>query len=130
MNASFRSSLQFSLLAGASFLDHPGGEGVPVPYTIAITDDEHPVTRGVGDIEIASEQYYMHVDPSVSVLATTTFSGEHWPWAEGIVMPAVYVREWGQGRIFYASPGHDPAELQIPAVERLIRQGLQWAART
>ena len=129
MAAAFRASLRFSLLVGASFLDHPGGEGVPVPYKIKIVDHDHPVTRGVNDIEIASEQYYMHVDPSAHVLATTTFSGDHWPWAEGVVMPAVYVRRWGEGRVFYASPGHDPSELQIPDVERLIGQGLKWAAR-
>ena len=96
MAAAFRSSLQFSLLSGASFLDHPGGEGVPVPYTINVVDHEHPVTQGIGDIEIASEQYYMQVDPSAHVLATTTFSGEPWPWLEGVVMPAVYVRTWGR----------------------------------
>lgn len=130
MAAAFRSSLQFSLLTGASFLDHPGGEGVPVPYTIEIIDPDHPITEGVGNIEIASEQYYMHVDPSVHVLATTTFGGEHWPWADGVVMPAVFTHQWGEGRIFYASPGHLPAELQIPAVERLVGQGLRWAARS
>jgi hypothetical protein len=129
MAASFRSSLQFSLLAGASFLEHPGGEGVPVPYTVDIVDRDHPVTAGVDDFEIASEQYYMHVDPSVHVLATTTFSGEHFPWLDGVVMPAAYVHRWGDGRVFYASPGHVPDELQIPAVERLVRQGLRWAAR-
>jgi uncharacterized protein len=127
MAASFRSSLQFSLLAGASFLEHPGGEGVA--YTIEIVDREHPVTEGVDDIEIVSEQYYMHVDPSAHVLATTRFSGEHFPWVEGVVMPAAYVRQWGDGRVFYASPGHDPSDLQIPGAERLIRQGLAWAAR-
>jgi type 1 glutamine amidotransferase len=130
MAAAFRSSLQFSLLAGASFLDHPGGEGVPVPYTIEIVDRGHPITQGVGDFAIASEQYYMHVDPNVHVLATTTFSGEHWPWLDGVQMPAVYTHTWGQGRIFYSSPGHLPAELQIPEAERLLRQGLTWAART
>jgi type 1 glutamine amidotransferase len=127
MTASFRSSLQFSLLTGASFLDHPGGEGVR--YTIEIVDREHPVTDGVDDIEITSEQYYMHIDPSAHVLATTRFSGEHFPWVEGVVMPAAYVRQWGDGRVFYASPAHDPSDLQIPGVERLIRQGLAWAAR-
>jgi type 1 glutamine amidotransferase len=129
MAASFRSSLQFSLIAGASFLEHPGGEGVPVPYTIEIVDRDHPVTTGVDDFEIASEQYYMHVDPSVHVLATTTFTGEHFPWLDGVVMPAAYVHRWGDGRVFYASPGHVPDELRIRAAERLIRQGLQWAAR-
>lgn len=129
MAASFRASLQFSLLTGSSFLEHPGGEGVPVPYTIDVADRDHPVTRGVDDIEIASEQYYLHVDPSVHVLATTTFTGEHLPWLDGVKMPAAYVRTWGEGRVFYATPGHDPAELEIPAVERLVRQGMQWAAR-
>lgn len=130
MAAAFRSSLQFSLLTGASFLDHPGGEGVPVPYTIEILDHDHPATRGVPDIEIASEQYYMHLDPNVQVLARSTFTGEHWPWLEGVQMPAVYARQWGQGKIFYASPGHLPTELQIPAVEQLVAQGLSWAARS
>jgi hypothetical protein len=130
MAASFRSSLQFALLAGASFLDHPGGEGVPVPYTIDVVDREHPITAGVDSFAIASEQYYLHVDPSVHVLATTTFSGEHWPWTEGVVMPAVYTHRWGDGRVFYSSPGHAPDELRIPEAERLLRQGLRWAARS
>ena len=63
MVAAFRSSLQFSLLTGASFLDHPGGEGVPVPYRIEIVDRDHPATKDVPDFDIASEQYYMHLDP-------------------------------------------------------------------
>jgi uncharacterized protein len=129
MAASFRSSLQFSLIAGASFLEHPGGEGVPVPYDIEIVDREHPVTAGVESFRIASEQYYMHVDPSAHVLATTTFTGEHFPWLDGVVMPAAYTHTWGDGRVFYASPGHDPGELRIPQAERLVRQGLEWAAR-
>lgn len=129
MAAAFRSSLQFSLLTGASFLDHPGGEGVAVPYTIDIVEPDHPVTRGVDKIEIASEQYYMHVDPDVHVLGRSTFSGEHWPWLEGRQMPAIYTRQWGDGRVFYATPGHLPAELEIPSVERLVGQGLVWAAR-
>ena len=124
-----KASLQFSLLTGASFLDHPGGEGVEVPYTIEIVDREHPATQGVSDFEIAAEQYYMHLDPGVHVLARSTFGGQHWPWLEGVTMPAAFVRTWGQGRVFYSSPGHVPAELQIPAAERLVRQGLQWAAR-
>ena len=129
MAASFRSSLQFSLITGASFLDHPGGEGVPVPYEIEIVDRNHPVTEGVDSFQIASEQYYMHLDPDVRVLASSTFSGEHWPWVEGARMPAAYVRSWGDGRVFYSSPGHAPEELRIPAAERLVRNGLAWAAR-
>ena len=105
MAAAFRSSLQFSLLTGASFLDHPGGEGVPVPYRIEIVDRDHPATKDVPDFDIASEQYYMHLDPDVHVLAQSTFSGEHWPWVEGAKMPASFVRTWGERPRLLRQPG-------------------------
>jgi type 1 glutamine amidotransferase len=129
MAASFRASLPFSFVAGASFIDHPGGEGVDVPYDVEIVDREHPVTQGVENFQAASEQYYMHVDPAVHVLASTTFTGEHLPWVDGVKMPVAYVKNWGEGRVFYVSIGHLPKDLQDPQVERMVRQGLAWAAR-
>jgi type 1 glutamine amidotransferase len=129
MTASFRSSLPYHFLIGAAFVEHPGGEGVEVPYMVNIVDHDHPITQGVEDWQAASEQYYMHVDPAVHVLATTTFTGEHLPWLEGVVMPAAYTKQWGDGRVFYVSVGHLPKDLQIPSVERMVRQGLQWTAR-
>jgi type 1 glutamine amidotransferase len=129
MAASFRASLPYHFVTGAAFIEHPGGEGVEVPYRVEIADRGHEVTQGVSDFDVASEQYYMHVDPAVHVLAKTTFTGEHLPWLEGVVMPAAYVKRWGEGRVFYSAVGHLPKDLQIPEHERLVRQGLAWAAR-
>ena len=129
MAASFRASLQYSLLIGGSFLEHPGGEGTPVPYPVLITDRGHPVTDGVPDFAAASEQYYMHVDPNNHVLAETVFSGEHIGWLDGARMPVAWVRRWGAGRVFYNAIGHTPEDLRAPDVTRLVRQGMQWAAR-
>jgi type 1 glutamine amidotransferase len=129
MSASFRASLPFSFLTGASFIDHPGGEGVEVPYEVRIVDSDHEITRGVNDFTVASEQYYMHYDPAAHVLASTTFSGEHLPWVEDVEMPVAYTKRWGNGRVFYVSVGHLPKDLQAPPVARLVRQGLAWAAR-
>ena len=129
MTASFRSSLPYHFLIGAAFVEHPGGEGVEVPYDVTIVDHDHPITEGVEDWQAASEQYYMHVDPAVHVLATTTFTGEHLPWVDGVVMPAAYTKQWGSGRVFYVSVGHLPKDLQVPSVERMVRQGMQWASR-
>jgi type 1 glutamine amidotransferase len=129
MTAAFRSSLPYTLLCGAVFVDHPGGEGVEVPYEVTIVDRSHDVTRGVNDFRAATEQYYMLVDPAVHVLATTRFGGEHWPWIEGIEMPVAYVKNWGSGRVFYQAIGHLPKDLEDPDVTRLTRQGLAWAAR-
>ena len=62
--------------------------------------------QGINELPLPSEQYYMHVDPSNEVLATTTFSGEHAPWTKGVVMPVVWKRSYGEGRVFYSSLGH------------------------
>ena len=76
-----------------------------------------------------SEQYYLHVDPSNEVLATTTFSGEYAPWIDGCVMPVVWKRKWGEGRVFYCSLGHVAADFDVPEARELVRRGMHWAAR-
>ncbi len=127
--AAFRASLAYHLMLGGDFLAHPAGEGVEHPYTVQISAPEHPVSAGVGDFAVASEQYYMHCDPNNMVLAETTFDGKHLPWLEGRRSPASWVRTWGSGRVFYHSVGHAPCDLKDDNVRRLTKQGLAWAAR-
>jgi type 1 glutamine amidotransferase len=128
MAASFRASLPYHLVIGGAFIEHPGGEGTRVPYEVRRTSD-HPVMSGVEDFRVASEQYYMHVDPSNTVIAETTFSGEHFPWIDGLVMPVAWVRSWGEGRIFYTAVGHYLDDLTAEPTTRMVRQGMAWAAR-
>ncbi|GAA1982619.1 ThuA domain-containing protein [Nocardiopsis rhodophaea] len=129
MAASFRASLRYNHLVGGSCVSHPGGEGVEVPYDVTITDPSHQVTQGVDSFSVASEQYYMHVDPTNHVLAETVFSGKHLPWIEGHRMPVAWTRRWGTGRVFYCSVGHYLKDLKNPAATRLVRQGMAWACR-
>lgn len=49
--------------------------------------------QGIANFPYTSKQYYMHVDPSNEVLATTTFSGEPASWIDGVVMPVVWNRK-------------------------------------
>jgi hypothetical protein len=76
-----------------------------------------------------SEQYYMHVDPAVDVLATTTFSGQPAPWIDGVVMPAVWKKLYGKGRVFYTTLGHVAADFDVPEAREIVKRGLLWAAR-
>jgi type 1 glutamine amidotransferase len=127
--AAFRTSLKYHLLIGGSFLEHPAGEGVKYPYSVSIVDRDHQITQGVEDFTVASEQYYMSVDPNNHVLAETTFTGDQLPWLEGKKMPQAWTRTWGAGRVFYSAIGHDLDDLENPAVTRLVAQGFAWAAR-
>lgn len=129
MAASFRASLPYHFITGGAFIEHPGGEGNPVPYDVTIVDRDHPVTVGVSDFSVASEQYYMHVDPNVHVLAETVFSGEHLDWVEGARMPVAYVKTFGKGRVFYETVGHSPEDLRQDEVTLLVEQGIRWVTR-
>ena len=85
--------------------------------------------KGVASFPYRSEQYYMHVDPSNEVLATTTFNGAHCSWIDSVVMPVVWKRRHGEGRVFYSSLGHVASEFDVPEMRTIMRRGLLWAAR-
>lgn len=126
MADSFRGHVGYQFMVGGQWVAHPGNI---IDYTVQISDHEHPITAGLDDFAMHSEQYYMHVDPSNQVLATTTFSGEHAPWIEGTVMPVVWTRMWDQGRVFYCSLGHVAADFDVPEAREIVRRGLLWASR-
>jgi type 1 glutamine amidotransferase len=71
----------------------------------------------------------MHVDPSNEVLATTTFTDAHFPGIGGVVMPVVWKRRYGAGKVFYSALGHNADEFAVPEMALIIERGLVWAAR-
>jgi len=124
----FRECTEWQFLTGGQWVAHPGDD--KVRYQVNITQ-EHEITRGLQDFEVTSEQYYMHVDPAVNVLASTTFpiaDGPHVPNGE-VRMPVVWTKRYGQGRVFYCSIGHCAHDLQVEPVRTLMKRGMAWAAR-
>ena len=128
MADSFRQNTSYQWMVGGQWVAHPGNI---IDYTVQIADKDHEITRGMSDFAVHSEQYYMHVDPGNTVLATTTFSGAHEgaAWIAGTQMPVVWTRMWGAGRVFYSSLGHVNADFETPEVAELVRRGMLWAAR-
>jgi type 1 glutamine amidotransferase len=123
----FREAVEYQFMCGGQWVAHPGDI---IDYRVNITRPDDPVMAGLQDFDYRSEQYYMHVDPSNEVLATTTFSGEHAPWIDGVVMPVVWKRRHGEGRVFYSSLGHAAKEFDVPEMREILRRGMLWAART
>ncbi len=124
---SFRGNTGYQFMTGGQWVAHPDGI---VDYTVNIVAKNDPITAGIPDFKIRSEQYYMHTDPGNQVLATTTFGdNKEAPWVKGTVMPVVWKRGWGQGRVFYSSLGHVAKDFDVPEVKEIQRRGMLWAAR-
>jgi uncharacterized protein len=110
----------FFELLGNRYLSHGPGhhEG---RHTIEIVTG-HPVTDGVSDFELFDEYYEFELaDDKVTVLAQRQR-------ADGVVIPVMYVRESGAGRVVYLALGHDMRAWGEPPFRQLVRQALTWAA--
>ena len=126
MGDSFRNSTNYQFMVGGQWVAHPDNI---IDYTVNIIADD-PIVAGLDDFAMHSEQYYMHTDPGNEVLATTTFEGrESAPWINGTVMPVVWKRQWGEGRVFYSSLGHLAKDFDVPEAREIQRRGMLWASR-
>ena len=128
MADSFRNNTEYQFMVGGQWVAHPGNI---IDYTVNVIDHDDPITAGMGDFRVHTEQYYMHVDPSNKVLATTTFSGNEGDasWIAGTVMPVVWKRMWGQGRVFFNALGHVTTDFDVPEAREIMRRGMLWATR-
>lgn len=124
---SFRDNVEYQFMVGGQWVAHPGGV---IDYTVNIINQDDPVTKGLKEFAMHSEQYYMHVDPNVKVLATTTFTGKHAAWIEGAVMPVTWKKYFGEGRVFYSSLGHVMKDFEVPEALELQKRGIRWAAES
>ncbi len=128
MADSFRQNVNYQWMVGGQWVAHPGNI---IPYEVNISDRNDPVVSDIADFGMISEQYYLHVDPSNQVLATTTFTGEHGdaPWIAETVMPVVWKRRFGHGKVFYSSLGHVRKDFEVPEAREIMLRGMLWATR-
>ncbi|MBN1348413.1 ThuA domain-containing protein [candidate division KSB1 bacterium] len=126
MGDSFRNNTEYQFMVGGQWVAHPGGI---IDYEVNIINHKDPITAGLNDFKMHSEQYYLHVDPSNDVLATTTLTGEHNSWIKGCVMPVAWKRMWGKGRVFYSSVGHVAKDFEVPEAKEIVKRGMLWASR-
>jgi uncharacterized protein len=125
MADAFRNNTEYQFMVGGQWVAHPGNI---IDYTVNITSSD-PIVVGLNDFAMHSEQYFMHVDPSNEVLATTTFNGEHCKWIADTIMPVVWKRRWGAGRVFYSALGHVRKDFDVPEALEIQKRGMIWAAR-
>lgn len=124
----FRNCVQWQFMTGGNWVSHPGGDGVE--HVINIKRGSSPIVEGIEDFTVKTEQYYLHVDPAIEVLATTRFpvvDGLH--AANGPVdVPQIWTKRWGAGRVFYNALGHHADVLEKDPLPEIMRRGFLWAA--
>jgi uncharacterized protein len=138
---SYRNSADYLHLIGGQFACHPGKDPSErigdmsdnyVPYRINMLPSAaaHPITHGIPDFDLVTEQYWVLADSYIDVLATTTQAVREWdPWTRPVTSPAIWTRQWGNGRIFVCTPGHRIDILQHPNVRAIVERGMLWASR-
>ena len=126
---SFRNSTEWQFITGGQWVSHPGGDGIK--YTVNIHPGSSPIVEGLEDFEVVSEHYYLHIDPSIEVLASTKFPLVNFYHAANkpVQMPVAWTKYWGLGRVFYCSLGHhDDVFDNSPNAQVLMERGMLWAA--
>jgi len=119
MGDAFRNETEYQYMVGGQWVAHPGNDGVT--YEVNMTDANDPLTEGIGDFTVISEQYYMHVDPAIRIHATTNFGD--------VKMPVVWTKTYGAGRVYYCTLGHQADIVAMPQTLELMRRGMLWATR-
>ncbi|ERK69178.1 ThuA domain-containing protein [Leifsonia aquatica] len=137
----YRNSADYLHMIGGQFAHHAGKDPAErtgeqsdnyIPYTVRITEygRTHPITAGIDDFDLVSEQYWVLSDEYNDVLATTTQSVRPWDaWNRPVTAPAIWTRQWGEGRVFVSAPGHRLEIVESRPVRTIIERGLLWAAR-
>lgn len=125
---SFRTNVEWQFMTGGQWISHPGGGDVE--YKVCIKNNSSPITQGLSDFMVCSEQYYVHVDEANEVLATTRYPVvNYYHSANGEVdVSVLWTRRWGHGRVFYSSLGHQDDVFNIYEAQESMRRGMLWAA--
>ncbi|MET3566190.1 ThuA domain-containing protein [Leifsonia sp. NPDC014704] len=138
---SYRNNADYLHMIGGQFAHHAGKDPAErvgeqsdnyIPYTVHITDygRTHPITQGIDDFDLVTEQYWVLSDEYNDVLATTTQSVRPWDaWNRPVTAPAIWTRQWGKGRIFVSAPGHRLEIVESQPVRTIIERGMLWASR-
>jgi len=115
-SASFQNSEEFIRLVGAAFKSH--GTGTFSTVTVAAN---HPVMQGVPAFETWDETYvHTKHNPDRTVLAVRREGTHEEPWT--------WVRNYGEGRVFYTAWGHDQRTWGNEGFQTLLERGVKWSS--
>jgi uncharacterized protein len=122
-SASFKEWEEFPKLCGRYWVMGKSGHGPRSVFKVRVANKEHPITQGLADFEADDELYAkLQGDAPITVLVEADSD-----WSKQTEALAFTV-EYGKGRVFHETFGHDGKAIQNPTVQKLIQRGSEWAA--
>ena len=111
----FQNSPEYISLVGGQFQKHDTGT-----FVAPIIDKGHPAMQSLDTFATWDETYVHHKLSDDRTVLMERVEGDHrepWTW----------VKDHGDGRIFYTAYGHDERTWGHPGFHALIKQGILWA---
>ncbi len=122
-SASFKEWPEFGKLCGRYWVMGTSGHGPRTPFKARIANRDHPITQGLDDF-VADDELYAKLqgDTPITVLVEADSDYSH------KTEPLAFTVEYGKGRVFHETFGHDGKALDNPTIQKLIQRGCEWAA--
>ena len=99
------------------------------PVKVRIENQEHPVTKGLSDFYIFDELWLnAEQNDRFQVLGSAIDQEALNRGYEN--QPAIFVSDYGKGRIFHNLLGHDTRAMRNMGFQTLILRGTEWAAKS
>lgn len=92
-------------------------------FWVELTPIDHPITRGLTDFETRDELYTcLTGDHPITVLAQakSKIDGKYYPMA--------FASNYGKGRTFQCTLGHDVQAFSSPVIQALLQRACAWTA--
>lgn len=112
---SFKSSDAYWNLVGGQFTGHGFGD-----FTINITGKRHPIVKGMSNFQIKDEDYDNKIHPKANIMVLARWANDG--------QPAIWVQNYGQGRVFYTGMGHGKEAFENKSFQEVMIRGLRWVA--
>jgi hypothetical protein len=106
-----------------------GSHGRRVPFAVVVRDASHPIVRGLPAVWMhGDDELYARLRGPGGMTVLATAYSDPANAGSGRDEPQLMVRDYGRGRVFHTTFGHDVRALSSTDFAVTLQRGTEWAA--